>query len=321
MPKSINKKTSKRVKPKRTIEDNPLKPINIDKELEGVDNFLIKVIVFVETFILNTFIYSIKLVTDLPKLLAYLTPVDRHRVTKSSFIMSIIYNILHLLSSIFGFRISFIPRPVFHRYTAITTLLITPLLLILSIKYKNKYILENPQEEEEYEEDEYVEGYPPNEDNEDINQNRASNNFTRKENIVEANTWNDEEEYEEEWGDNRLPKEPIQTIKKEYKTMPKQSRNTPKEPVTINNKTSETPPLKKESINSIKTKESFFTEQVDKHSPFTESESDNTSGQTPSEDYNINIMNLLTGSGIDISVNNTEDDDDEIELLFDDNIL
>lgn len=334
MPKNISKKTNKREKSKRTVEDNPLKPIDIDKELEGVENFLIKVIVFIETFVLNTFIYSIKLVTDLPKLLAYLTPVDRYRVAKSAFIMSIIYNALHLLTTMFGTRLSFIPKPVFHRFTAITTLVVTSLLLIISLKYSNKYILENPQEEdEEDEEDEYEDGYPPSVDTKDTEQSTKVPNFTRKENIEEANTWNDDEE-DEEWGDNRLPKETSQITKKEHKTVQKQLINTSKTPInktkpigkphpTLTDSTLSDTQYNEDSqesiLNNLQTKESLFTNQVDTSSPFIESESPVDESQEPLEDYNINIMNLLTGSGIDISVSSTDDDED-IKLLFEDHI-
>lgn len=295
IPKTLKKNTKLKQKGKQRKEatNDPLVPLNLDEELKGVSNVLIKFIVLLETLVLNTFIYSLSLISDLPRLLAYITPTNRFQIATISLIMAGIYNVLHLLSYRFSNAVFFIRKPMFHKYTAYTTLILALITFFVLLgskhKYENKSYVEEEGDlsEEEYEEEE---------NEEDVEYVDTPDT-----------TWNSGAE-EKDWGISDLPVEEESEDKINLKTKKATSRpsgrkskeKTGKYTATITETTKE--PIEKESY-----KASSF--DISQETRTGTSMIDMLAKTTPFSPYMDFIDN-------EFDVDETNDDDDDIALIL-----
>lgn len=139
--KSIDKHINNRKKSIGSIEKDTeklpptkLEPLNISDELNDSPNILIKIVVCIEVYVINIFLNSIKLFTDLPKLLAYITDYSKYLIAQKVLLLSVIYVILHYLARHFGKGIF---RPIFHVYVSYILVAISLVLYLFMLKHRN----------------------------------------------------------------------------------------------------------------------------------------------------------------------------------------
>lgn len=285
-----------------------LKPLLINEELEEVTNPLIKIIVYIEVCITNIFIYSVKLFTDLPRLLSYSTPYDKYIISKNVLIYSIIYLIIYQLSLRFNYKSPIFIKPILPVYTSYFTFILSLIGYIVCLKNKGDKSTSN--DFEEYNND---------------------NNSSNTDNYIEDT---DEEDNDiDDWGTSELPTEYIKTssIKDTMNIKHKTTKKTTKEkdiketdikdielPTKPNLSSILDTKITKESVENL---DSEYVEGGNIFSSLINSEEDNIplveeNINIPLEqDYtpNINLLDILKDNSIfpNNTLDNTEDSDDD----------
>ena len=300
-----------------------LNPLQLQNELEGVSNPLIKIIIHVEVFVINIFIYSIKLFTDLPKLLAYITPYDRYIISKRVLIYSVIYLALHQISIRFWYKSPLFIKPIFPVYTSYFLIILAAIGYFLCLKHKLSNQNESMEQENDSLYDDSDEDYIEDEDVESgVNEDYEYSPYRHEE----------VEEEENDWGISELPIENTvtskitQNMQKRPKTH-KKAKETSIEDIILPTKPSQSPVSKEDIPNKPMT--STTKQDAGNENNYNISQSSSNlhendifendtflkDDETEYEEIpSIDILSILKGNSIyknDIP----DDDDDDITII------